>query len=742
MGAINQALAGAVHAVHYGFARELADFDFETFSEAGYEFTPENKRVKVKGAPTQAKNGLEIVGAAAYCEHPSAEVLSLAYNLKDGRGPRLWLPGMPPPVDLFEHIAAGRLLEAWNSIFEFFVWHYICVPKYGWPPLPFHLLRDAMAKARAWSLPGKLALAGPVVGADVLKMEEGKDLLDKYSKPRQTTKKNPARRLYLKDNPRDEVFMYAYNLTDIGTEGDIGRRVPDLSEEEEQLFLLDQYVNIKGVAIDTEAVHAMRRVVDEAYIKGDAELQRLTGGLVTSAGQTEVLREVLRTHGVNMPNMKEETVTAALEKEPEGTVAHRILTLRANLSLSSVKKLNSIALRVNRDGRLRGLFQFCGADTGRWAGRGPQPQNLPSGGPRVQKCDATNGCGRHYKPGLQVCPWCGTPDAFSECVDWNPDACAEYIAAIKGGWDVEEFLGEPLSVVSGCLRGLFIAGENCELICSDYSAIEAVVLAVLAGEEWRLEVFRTHGKIYEMSASKITGTPFEEFMRHKQETGEHHPMRKKVGKVAELASGYQGGYGAWCNFGADKFMTEDEIRRNIKLWRAENPAIVKFWYEMERCAIAATLNPGQVYGYRMVKWYAVGAETLYCELPSGRRLAYQRPYITQEPTPWGKVQDKLNYYRYKSSIGKWVATDTYGGKLVENITQAVARDFMASALPRLFNRGYTAVLHVHDEICAEVPKGFGSIEEFETLMSERPWWAADWPIKAAGGWRGLRFRKD
>lgn len=728
--------------IHYGHCRELPDFDFETYSAAGYEFTPENKRVKVKGAPGGATNGLQIVGAAAYCEHPSAEVLSLAYDLKDGLGKRLWIPGAPPPVDLFDHIANGGLLEAWNSIFEFFVWHYVCVPKYGWPPLPFHQLRDAMAKARAWSLPGALGKAGPVVGADVLKMEEGKALLDKYSKPRQPTKKDPARRLYLKDNNRDALGMYAYNLGDIGTEADISGRVPDLSREEENLFLLDQYMNIKGVAIDVEAVHAMRRVVDQTYIEGDAELKALTDGRVNTVGQAAAIQQELKIHGVNLPNVKEETVTTALAKAEAGTLAHRILTLRSNLSLTSVKKLNSIALRVNRDNRLRGLFQFCGADTGRWAGRGPQPQNLPSSGPAVQKCDATNGCGRHYRPGLHVCPWCGTPDAFSQTVDWNPDACEEYIAAIKGGWNVDEFLGDPLAVVSGCLRGLFVAGEGCELICSDYSAIEAVVLAALAGEEWRLEVFRTHGKIYEMSASKITGVPFEEFLRHKEETGEHHPLRKKVGKVAELASGYQGGYGAWCNFGADKFMSEEEIRRNIKLWRAESPMIVKFWYKMEECAIAATLNPGQVYQYRDIKWYAWGDEVLYCELPSGRRLAYQWPHVTQEATPWGKTQNKLNYYRYKSSVGQWVATDTYGGKLTENITQAAARDFMAAAMPRLFNAGYTPVLHVHDEICAEVPKGFGTIEEFEILMSIRPDWAADWPIKAAGGWRGHRFRKD
>lgn len=731
-------------ALHFGHVRELPDFDFETYSEAGYEFTAENKRVKVEGAPSGTTNGLSIVGAAAYAEHPSTEVLSMAYDLKDGKGKRLWLPNISPrPQDLFDYIAGGGILEAWNSQFEFLIWHYVCVPKLGWPPLPFHQLRDAMAKARAWSLPGALDKAGEVVGAEVLKMKEGKALLDKYSKPRQPTKGNPARRNYLADNNQDAAFMYAYNLTDIATEADISSRVPDLSKEEENLFLLDQYINIKGVAIDTEAVAACRRAVDEAFIEGDAEMERLTGGRVLTCGQRDAILAELRGLGVVLPNMKEETVTETLPTlEGKNELAHRILTLRANLSLASVKKLNSIALRVNRDGRIRGLFQYCGADTGRWAGRGPQPQNLPSGGPKMRQCDWVSGCGRHYKPSLAVCPWCGTPDAFSEVVDWNPDACDDAIQAIKGGWDVAAFLGEPLSVVSGCLRGLFVAGEGCELICSDYSAIEAVVLAALAGEEWRLDVFRTHGKIYEMSASKITGIPFEEFLRHKEETGDHHPMRKKVGKVAELASGFQGGIGAWKQFGAGAFMADDEIKANIKLWRDESPMIVKFWREMESCAIAATLNPGAVYQYRHIKWHAYGTETLYCELPSGRRLAYQQPFVTEELTPWGAQQPKLNYYRYKSTVKAWVPEDTYGGKLTENITQAAARDYMASALPRLFNAGYTPVLHVHDEICAEVPSGFGSIEEFEAIMSDSPPWAAGWPIKASGGWRGHRFRKD
>jgi DNA polymerase len=397
---------------------------------------------------------------------------------------------------------------------------------------------------------------------------------------------------------------------------------------------------------------------------------------------------------------------------------------------------------VARNGRLTDLFAFCGADrTGRWAGRGPQPQNLPASGPKVICC---TGCGTVRWKGNPTCR-CGAT-AADPC-DWGANAVEAALADIATGnldWVTQQW-GDPVAAVSGCLRGLFTAGPGCDLICSDFSAIEAVVLAELAGETWRHEVFRTHGKIYEMSASKISGVPFEDFIRHKEETKHHHPLRKKVGKVAELASGYGGGLGAWKAFGADEFMTDDEIQTNVKAWREASPAIKAFWYGLQDAAFRAVQCPGNCYAYRGIA-YGVKDDVLYCQLPSGRTLTYHQPRLEPDTTSWGKPTMRLTYMGWNSNylagaIG-WVRLDTWGGKLTENVVQAVARDILAYAMRGLDAAGYPIVLHVHDEIVAEVLRELGSVEEFEQIMGRMPPWAAGWPVRAAGGWWGLRYRKD
>jgi DNA polymerase len=279
-----------------------------------------------------------------------------------------------------------------------------------------------------------------------------------------------------------------------------------------------------------------------------------------------------------------------------------------------------------------------------------------------------------------------------------------------------------------------------EFICSDYSAIEAVVIAELAGETWRQEVFRTHGKIYEMSASKISGVPFEEFARYKAETGMHHPLRKKLGKVAELASGYQGWINAWLNFGAGDHMCEEEIKRNILKWRKESPMIVALWKGLESSAIRAVESPGEIFTYRELSFELKG-DVLYCHLPSGRAIAYHEPEVV-DVIRYEKKKQSLSYMGVDAKTKQWLRTDTHGGKLTENVVQAVSRDIFAGSLVRLERAGYSIVLHTHDEPTAEVPQGFGSIEEFEAIMENVEPWCAEWPIRAAGGWRGFRYRKE
>ena len=730
------------HKAGTGFATELPDFDFETFSEAGYNFREDlNKWVSIsKTAP----HGLGAVGAPVYAEHPSTEVLSLAYNLKDGLGPRLWVPGMAPPEDLFAHIQAGGLLEAHNSAFEFYIWRHVCRDRMGWPDLPYWQLRDSMAKCRAHSLPGALGKVADVLDVKDKKIGDGARLIKKFSCIKQPSKKDPRRRILVPGDP-DEGNLYDYNLGDIAAESAISKLVPDLSDSELVLWLCDQAINFRGCAIDLESLAACKSIIEQATEKYTAELVSITWGVVSTASEIQKITGWLGANGCHMPGLTADEVELALTRDDITPAARRVLEIRSILGAASVKKVFALDRRINSDGRIRDLFSFCGADrTGRWAGMGPQPQNLPASGPEVRLCE----CSRHFAAELDGCPWCGKHHNGEDPVEWNIDAVEDALEAIfSGSLDVvEAIFVDPIHAVAGCLRGLFAAAPGHDLLCSDYSAIEAVCLAELAGEQWRIDVFNTHGKIYEMSAAKITGIPFEEFIAHKEATGEHHPARKKIGKVAELASGYQGSVGAWRAFGADEhFETEEEILAAVRQWRKESPAIVDFWYRIEEAAVAAVQYPGSAFEFRGLTFGMV-EDVLYCRLLSGRKLAYHSPRVTPGFNDWGRPVDNLTYMGWNSDYKKgpkgWMRLDTYGGKLTENITQATARDILAHAIPKLEAAGYPVVLHVHDETVSEVPEGTGTIEEYEAILGDLPEWCAHWPVKAAGGWRGKRYRKD
>jgi DNA polymerase len=738
-----------------GYATVLPDMDFEAFSAAGYYW--DGPADRYRGVAPDGKGGLPVVGAPVYCEHPSTEIISLAYDLKDGDGPRLWIPGQPPPVELFNHIAAGGLVEAWNSSFEYMLWRYVCEARMGWPEFPLNQLRCAMAKARAWSLPGKLEKAADAIDAQERKDPKGDALIRKLCIPRSPTKKDRRHRRTPADEPDDFRDMYAYNVQDIRAEASVSMRTPDLQPQELELWLIDQEINQRGVHIDTDALDACISIVNQAHAKYCIELQEITDHFIQSADEIDKIGNWLRYKGVSTDSVDADAVKRLLKSPDLPADCRRVLEIRQSLGSRSVKKLFSINHRLSADGRLRELFAFCGADrTGRFAGRGPQPQNLPNSGPAVVKCSH---CGQIRSREVLLCPTCFTLQGPGDGIEWGVEAVDSALALIatRSLATVEKFYPDALAAVKGCLRGLFCAAPGKELICSDYSSIEAVVLAALAGEEWRLDVFRTHGKIYEMSAAAITGIPFEELMAHKARTGEDHPARKTIGKVAELASGYCGWIGAWKNFGADKYFNDDEIKQHILAWRDASPAIVEFWggqwrkdptrwhfepelYGLEGAAVQAVQNPGQCYRYREIT-YGVKDDVLYCRLPSGRLLNYHKPRLTPGMAPHKHPILELSYMGFDSYTRKWTRLGTYGGKLAENVTQASSRDVFTHAFPALERAGYPIVLHTHDEPASEVPEGYGSIEEYEAIMMRLPAWCHDWPIKAAGGWRGHRYRK-
>lgn len=731
----------------------LPTLDFETYSEAGYVFNwYKNKWQIIDGAPKACRSGLEAVGSVVYTEHPTAEVLTLTYDLKDGLGPRVWYPGLPNPQDLLQHIANGGLLEAWNDLFEYYVINNICVRRYGWPRVHHTQLRDAMAKARAFGLPGGLDKAAAAVEAEIPKDSEGATIMRRVSKPRNPTKKDPHLGLrYTRQNsPQDFIKLDSYCSQDVAAESSAVRKMPDLTPEELHACQLDHEINIRGVAIDREGLDNCAYLVRQALAEYTEELKDLTSGVVETPNQLEKLKGWTAGRGFVMHSMDEDAVTAALKHEGCPTDVRRALEIRQLAGSASVKKTFAIERMLGLDGRLHNLYVYHGAHTGRPAGRGPQPTNLPSGGPNVNRCEA---CGGVYWVKLHHCPYCACDAGFSkEAHEWGPDAVEAALQDIstRNLSFVANRWGSPLAAVSGCLRGLFVGGPGKELICSDYSAIEAVVLAGLAGEEWRLEVFRQKKRIYSVTAEHITGIPMPAEGKHPKD---------KIGKFGELASGYQGWVGAWLAFGAGDYMTDEEIKDAVLKWRAKSPMIVELWggqyrengyrnhtpelYGLEGAAINAVLNPGQVFSYRSIS-YGVKDSVLYCRLPSGRLLAYQSPQVDRATDRLGRPAWRLSYMGWNSDSTKgpigWMRRYTYGGKLTENATQAVARDIQTAAMKRI-NPLYPVVLHVYDELVSEVPIGYGEIAHYEGLMAEPQSWCADWPIRAAGGWRGRRYRK-
>jgi DNA polymerase len=405
--------------------------------------------------------------------------------------------------------------------------------------------------------------------------------------------------------------------------------------------------------------------------------------------------------------------------------------------------------RTTLNGRLHDLFNYHAARTGRITGEGPQPTNLPnSQGVFANICK----CGRHFGTHRKTCPLCGGSEFKRE--EWSISSAIEALRSIntRSLATVEYIWGDAMLAVSGVLRALFIASPGKTLMCSDYSAIEAVVIAEITNEEWRKEVFRTHGKIYEMSASKVTGVTLEQMLQYRKETGNHHPDRKK-GKILELALAYAGWTGSMKAFGAEDFMTEQEMVDAIKAWRAASPNIVEFWggqernwqpelYGVEGMAIQAIQYPGYIFEHRQ-HYFQVRDDVLYIKLRSGRELAYQQPRVNPSSRRAGTLSISYIGWNSNPKNGKmgWQRMETFGGRLFENICQGTARDVQWYGIRALESAGYPIVLHVYDEDIAEVPEGFGSIEEFERIMSTMPEWAKDWPIVAKGGWVGKRYRK-
>jgi len=769
--------------IHYALAApRLATLDVESLSYAGFCWNKEKGSWSGPPGAPQGKKGLPVVGAFPYWEHPTAEVLLLSYSLPGDNRPSRWRPGWPLPQRLFDWLAAGGHIEFHNAMFEKLAWFHVLQKRHGWPPLDPNVVHCSMATAHVNGYPGSLGDLGPALGTNAQKDPLGKALMDVFSKPRKPTKGDP-RTIIRAEDPTPFKFQgtmqspaalfdryHDYCDDDVLTEQDAAARMEPMTPAEREAWLLDQRMNWGGIAIDRQGVRDCIAVLGQALARYGRECEEITGGIGPS--QVQALIGWIRGRGVfgiDSFDSKKSPVDEHLKRDDLPPDVRRVLEIRALVGSAGVKKLYAMENRTSCDNRLRGLFVHHGTRTGRPTGEGVQSTNLVKTGPNL--CAAAC-CGRAVQPDVALCPWCGTPaPAAGKKGQWGVEYVDDVleIMACRSLDMVEHYFGDAVLAMQGCIRGLLIADEGYDLISSDYSAIEAVVAACITGEQWRIDTFKAKRDIYLESAAKITGRTYDDYLAYKAQNGTHHPDRQKVGKVAELALGFGGWSGSWRNFDPDAHLkSDDEIAKIIVAWRDASPRIVEMWggqrrkvggiwcderYGIEGAFINAVENPGCEFwagplSFRMTAPFGT-YDRLKLRLPSGRELTYHQPMLTPSARRPGTLS--ISYMTDNSNpkygaLG-WVRMETWGSRIFENSVQAIAHCIMRYARKNLFAAGYAVVQEVYDEAVSEVPYGWGSIDEFETIMGTLPHWARlpngeFWPIRASGGWRGKRYRKD
>ena len=617
-------------------------------------------------------------GVYRYCDAPDFEILLFSYAFDDAPVKTIDLAsGETLPQEAISALEDPSIIKvAYNAQFE-----RVCLSRYLGHWLDPHQWRCTMVMAAYLTLPGRLADAAVALGTTEKKMEEGKDLIRYFSVPCKPSKTNGGRTRNLPTDAPEKWAVYRqYNAQDVETERAIRKALEKypLPEQEWELYALDQQINDRGVRVDKKLV---KNAIAVDAVFAQAAYQRakeLTG--LENPGSVNQLKAWLADQDMPMESLSRKIVQEKAA-QTDGIVAE-LLNLRLELSKTSVKKYEAMARCVCRDGRVHGLLQFYGANrTGRWAGRLVQAQNLP----------------QNHLPDLEL---------------------AREI--VKSG--DEELLNALFASVPGTLseliRTAFIPKDGCRFLLADFSAIEARVLAWLANEEWVLEEFRGKGKIYEATASRMFHIPQESIVK-----GNPNYEYRQKGKQATLSCGYGGGVGALKAMGAK--MPEKEMQPLVDAWRAANPNIVAFWGALDRAARTVIRRKTSARVRKVALYWQ--DDKMFMRLPSGRNLCYQSPHFTENR--FGS--DAIGYYA-PNAAGQMVVQETFGGKLAENATQAIARDILSHALLTLEQNGYPVVFHVHDEAVIEKPIEQGSLEEACRLMAIAPNWAEDLPLRADG----------
>jgi DNA polymerase len=664
---------------------------------------------------TRSELDLREVGLYRYARHPSTSVWCMAYAWGD-KEPSLWYPGHD-----FNHCPlAGEITDVYahNAPFELEIWNEIMVLRYGWKPLRPEQTYCTMAMAYAMGLPGALEDAALALGLHVLKDTEGRNLMLRMARPRST---NPT---VWWDDADKLARLYAYCQQDVRVERELHKRLMPLSATERRVWLMDYRINQRGVAIDIPTAKAAVKLADKMKGEAGGKLAAITGGAVQEVTAVTALKEWITGQGVKVGSLAKHAVVDLLADVSLPASVHAALTVRQEVGKASTAKFDVMVNRAGDDGRLRQMYQYHGAGPGRWAGRGVQTHNLPRDMPKAETVE-------------------------------------KIMALIRDGNDqaIDLIYGPPLTMASKCLRSFFVAPSGKKLISGDWSNIEGRGQAWFAGEDWKLRAFVAADEkkgpgIYELAYSRMFNVPVESVKDPSEE--------RQVGKVSELAFGYQGGVGSFHTMGKNYGVkVADERAEEFKeAWRNTHPKIAGIraynqrtgrwyrqggiWNEIQKAAINAVSAPGETYvcGHpsRPAKYKMVGS-FLWCLLPSGRAICYPYPRLLE-----GEYGPQLTYMTVPSQDDKkkfkiiddprnapnWSRIGTYGGALFNNIVQGFSRDFLADCMLRLDAAGAAIVLHTHDDINIEVDdaKAEGARVAMQQMMLELPAWAAGFPLKS------------
>ena len=632
-----------------------------------------------------AKSGLH-----KYMESPDFEILLVGYSFDGGpvhvhdcTAPGCW------PRDLLDALVDPTVEKrAWNAAFERQAFAHALEEE-----MPPEQWSDTMVLALECGLPGSLAAAGAALGLPEEKLKDpvGKALITYFSKPCRPTKSNGGRTRNLPLHDPDKWKLYiGYNRQDVVTEMAIREQLLPLADSEQKLWELDQRMNDNGVRLDVPMIEEIVRYDEQHRQELQEEARKLTG--LQNPNSLTQLKAWLAEQGAPVDQLRKDDLEVMLREELP-PVVRRVLEIRQALGKTSTAKYAAMLEAVCSDGRLRGILQFYGANrSGRWAGRLVQTHNLA----------------RNTLPDLDL---------------------ARELAA-KGDFDtLETLFGESAFVLSELIRTAFIPSEGCRFVVSDFSAIEARVIAWLADEQWTLDAFRAGEDIYCRTASMMYHVPVE---KH----GRNADLRQR-GKVAVLACGYQGGVGAMKAMDKSGTIPEEELQSVVDQWRQANPHVVKFWRTCELAAKTAITEHRTVKIRHGIEFRYQG-RNLLIRLPSGRSLCYWQARIRQN----SQGREELVYMGVNQTTKQWQETETYGGKLVENIVQATARDCLAVAMQRVADMGYQIVMHVHDEMIVDVPTSdTGALERINAAMGAPIDWAPGLPLKG-DGYETPFYKKD